>query len=702
MAASGKHRSPHANWGLLALVGIPLALYPQAAPSPPKDIEERRKLLSEIVWPLHEPLMFLRRRGGFDIDAERDYLRYHTEENVQKIAATGLEMSRTLHFYKGFGLAAEAEEMERTAELARLFHKYGLKVPVYIGGTMFSETFFLETPEAKDWVRTDQWGRPVTYMLHQSSRYFPCLNQPGYVEYLKRVLQKAVVDAGADRVFFDNFTLYPEPQSCHNEACVCEFRRFLVRKYGDAERTRRFGFPQVEGIHPPLWNVFNQPWQLKEIIDPLLQEWVDFRCWTIANYYRQLYDYIKSLNPAVSVGVNIKGIMGRNRAFRDGIDHARFAEIGDWLELDPGYAAGMAPTGALVSEIRSYKAGQSLAIPFDFEADTELRAAEYMAFNFQKETPGFGMNGGFRELIWMPHLFRYFDFFRKHDAAYYRHARSIADVAVLRSYATMSTSNLAVHRSVILAEQVLIQHHIPFQIMFDKHLADLSRYRVLLLADQECLSDEDLAKIRAYVERGGALVVGGRTGAFDQWRRIRSGGRLAQALGFAPGPASRGRLGQGRYICLPAIVPARQEPLPPEPPFPQAGWASAYRDFEPEEWLLPKNTSEIVAALRWAAAGPFSAEIEAPLTAVAEFTRISPGQFGLHLLNYDQSQPATGIRASLAVPSGRLAKSVTLLSPDEDSDRPLPFSMEDGRVRFRVPRLTKYALAVLELDERSR
>src|SRR5690242_12188564 len=107
---------------------------------------ERRKRLDEIVWPSHEPLMFLRRHGGFDVSAERDYFRYHTEENVRRIAATGLEMSRILHFYKGFGLAAEDEEMRRTVELAGLFHKYGMKVPVYVGGTMFAETFFLETP----------------------------------------------------------------------------------------------------------------------------------------------------------------------------------------------------------------------------------------------------------------------------------------------------------------------------------------------------------------------------------------------------------------------------------------------------------------------------------------------------------------------------------------------------------------------------
>lgn len=385
---------------LMAALAAAALLPAQTPPDRQADYAARQAVLDQIVWPSHEPLMFLRRRGGLDVQAEQDYLRYHTEENVQRIASTGLEMSRLLHFYKGFGLAAESAEMARTVELARLFHQHGMKVAVYIGGTMFRDTFFVETPEARQWVRVDQSGQPVTYGEHQTARYFACLNQPGYVEYLKRVLRKAVVEVKTDRIFFDNFTLYSEPDSCHNEACKREFRRWLERKYDTRARTERFGFADMSAIEPPLWNGYNQPSTLGAIDDPLLQEWVDFRCWTITHYYRQLYDYIKSLNPAVSVGINIKGVMGRNRAFHDGIDHTRLAEIGDWFELDPGFAAGISRSGALVSEIRSYKLGQALATPFDFEAETPLRIAEYMAFNFQKETPGFGWNGGFRELIW--------------------------------------------------------------------------------------------------------------------------------------------------------------------------------------------------------------------------------------------------------------------------------------------------------------
>ncbi len=696
-------RTPALYAPLLAFVTLLSACRPAVqSTTPERDVyAERRKLINEIAWPSHEPLMFLRRHGGGDVDDERNYFQYHTEENVRRIAATGLKMSRILHFYKGFGLAAEQEEMQRTVELAAKFHQQGLKVPVYVGGTMFSETFFQEVPEAKRWVRVDQSGQPVTYGSHQTARYFACLNQPGYVDYLKKVLRKAVVEIKADRIFFDNFTLYAEPQSCHNEACVREFRRFLTRKYDAAGRIRRFGFASVEGIQPPIWNVMNEPWRLDVISDPLFQEWIDFRCWTITNYYRQLYDSIKAANPAVSVGINIKGVMGRNRAFRDAIDHPRFADIGDWFELDPGYAAGLSSTGSLVSEIRSYKIGQSLGVPYDFEAETELRLAEYMAFNYQKDTPGFGANGGFRELIWVPHLFRYFDFFKENDERYYHDARSVGDVAILRGYASMANNNNTAHRATVLGEQVLIQHRIPFHIIFDRHLEDLSRYKALVLAEQECLSDRDIERIKAFVERGGGLVATGSTGSYDPWRRRRPVNGLGAALGYGTSGVVHGRFGKGRYAYVPAIIPSSAAPVRGgvrgaggEDSF----MASGYRDFDPPQWLLPQNTGEILEALRWAAGGPFSAEIKAPPTTVIELTRKSDGTLlMLHLLNYDSKAPVRALDADLAVPGGRRAASVTLLSPDDGGRKSLAFSAAGGRIRFAVPRLLKYSVAVVQL-----
>ena len=256
----------------------------------------------------------------------------------------------------------------------------------------------------------------------------------------------------------------------------------------------------------------------------------------------------------------------------------------------------------------------------------------------------------------------------------------------------------------ILGEQVLIQYKIPFQIIFDRHLPELRNYKVLFLADQECLSDGDLEHIQAFVENGGGVVATGATGGFDQWRRRRRRNGLEAALGLRAGQAARGRLGKGRYVYLPAIIPS---PVPGSP----GSCSSAheelvvprfYYDFSPDCWLLPRNAAEIVEALRWAADGRFSAEIQAPLSVVAEVTRSVRNALDnltmVHLLNYDSRQAVRDIQVDLAVPSR--VRSITIFSPDDESRRPVEYKQEGGRARFKVERLGTYSLAVVELAGR--
>ena len=280
------------------------------------SFEEKKNLLKEIVWPSNEPLAFERRRGRSTTNVEELYRKAHSEENIKKIAALGVKILGSggggggVHFYKGLGLELEREEMQNTKKLAELCHKYGIKLSVYVGGTIFIETMFIEEPKAREWVQRDQNGNPITYSGHQTYRYLPCYNHEGYVEYMKKVLRYAIEEIKADRIFFDNPGIgKPEPQSCHCPECVKKFREFLRKKYDDDTLKRRLGFTVLDGVIPPTYDVFNQPWNMRTIDDPLRQEWIDFRCQVKADFYRKMYEYIKKLNPSVSVALNIKGCL---------------------------------------------------------------------------------------------------------------------------------------------------------------------------------------------------------------------------------------------------------------------------------------------------------------------------------------------------------------------------------------------------------
>ena len=96
-------------------------------------------------------------------------------------------------------------------------------------------------------------------------------------------------------------------------------------------------------------------------------------------------------------------------------------------------------------------------------------------------------------------------------------------MAVFRSHPSITYHNSRAGLSAILVEQALIQAKVPFHLIFDEHLSDLSpsNCKVLILPDSECLSDDQLALIRRFVEAGGGLIVTEQAGLYDQWRRLR-------------------------------------------------------------------------------------------------------------------------------------------------------------------------------------
>src|SRR6185437_13516650 len=159
----------------------------------------------------------------------------------------------------------------------------------------------------------------------------------------------------------------------------------------------------------------------------------------------------------------------------------------------------------------------------------------------------------------------YISFYRRHRDCYVR-TRDVGPVALLRSYPSITYHNSSAGLSAILAEQTLIQSRIPFQLIFDEHLATLSpsTCSVLILPNSECLSDDQLAAIRRFVEAGGGLVATEQAGRYDEWRRSRpipglhglvdhqARGRGWEehvvATAAVSGPTSQKQVGRGRVF----------------------------------------------------------------------------------------------------------------------------------------------------------
>jgi hypothetical protein len=257
---------------------------------------------------------------------------------IRKLKDQGVEVFHT-HLYKGFGMAAEKPEMEDTVRVAAIVHRLGMKIDTYIQWeTMMYETFFVEEPRAQNWYQVDAFGQPIMleYGYQQSFRYLPCFSNQEYIDYLKKVVRYGVTEVKTDFIHFDNFALSAEPYSCHCPSCRSGLRNYLRKKYSAEQRRDRFGFENVDYVNPPRWNSDNRPEKMQVIVDPAFQEWIDYRCQTMADALRQMADLVRSLNPDVALEINYGGVVGYNSPWLRGADHARLLPLTQvfWDESD--------------------------------------------------------------------------------------------------------------------------------------------------------------------------------------------------------------------------------------------------------------------------------------------------------------------------------------------------------------------------------
>ena len=667
-------------------------------------VAESRRFKNGPAWLAQTPIVmggnhdsipvFMRRRGGLMVGAEEaEFEKTHSEEFARKLKEAGVTLWMT-YFYKGFGIEAEKDYMEITKNFVPVLKKYGIRTGAYVGSTIAYETFLLEKPEAEEWFVPDYLGKPVIYDT-QTFRKRVYFMHPGYVEYMKRVVTMAVRDAKVDLIHFDNPSSQAMPQIFQHPMAITDFREYLSKRYTPQQLKQRLGFSDVRYVLPP-----KVDFPLTTIDDPLFQVWAEFRWTQMDRYYTIMSDLIRGLNPETAVETNPHAeLAGTNYIWSKGIYYPPLLEKMDAVWTEEGNPAGVTKDGILVNRVRSFKMVSKLQNTLFVATTSTLQIAESMAFGRQC----MGTVGVLAIDSQPPadHQ-RYVDFFHR-QFDYYRDVENVADVAVLYSYASMGFSNEGPQISFMLFTQALIQAKVPFDVIFDEHLKDLSKYRVLVLADQECLSDDQMNLIRQFVNRGGALVATEQTSLFTPWRLRRADFGLKDLFGVnAPRyggsrggereleiPPVQNRISQGRVSYIPAIKPAIKKP-------PSVPMNSQY-------WKLPFNWEELIEQVRWAAGGKFSLEVEAPETVnvVAELIQ-QPGQNRriVHLLNYAGIEGSTvsDVKVEVELPEGKHVDQATLLTPDGGESTTVQGHVANGRVSFNVPRLRIYTIAIIPME----
>jgi hypothetical protein len=294
---------------------------------------------------------------------------------------------------------------------------------------------------------------------------------------------------------------------------------------------------------------------------------------------------------------------------------------------------------------------------------------------------------------------QYLEYFKR-NKSHYMDTETVARVAILRSYPSMSYNSFKTHFSTLLFEQTLIQSHIPFDIIFDDNLTDLSKYRVLVLAEQESLSEEQLELIRRFVVSGGGLVATGKSSYYDQWRRYRPTFGLKDLFGVdydrqagsavMSGDEIRREVGKGRVVYVRDVEPW-------DSPTPRAGVRIAGR-----YWRLPKNFMQFAAAVRWASRENLGFKARLPVQAAAELLKYKDGSgLALHFVNYSlEMKPQYRLPVEMVVPASYRIDRVTIFSPDLVAEsREIRFHREGDRLSFLVPELQVYDMVIVKFEE---
>lgn len=598
-----------------------------------------------------EPLVFRVRRDGTSYEPTPEqragWEREHSPEMVARLKALGVNFVM-MHCYKGAGLEAERESMADAVRFSKLCHDAGLRVGVYnFSGAFLWEPFFRDIPQAKDWVALDVQGQPVTYGAAKY-RYYWNRNHPDAVAFYRKLVDFSVNEIKTDLVHFDNYVVGPG----NDPVSVARFRKYL-RETFTPDQLSQMKIADPEAAHPP---AAGSP--------PLLvRAWQDFGCRSLAESYWEMGQYARSLRPEVLVECNPNGVRA---TIRPPVDHGRLLQGGEAFWVESGRVGVI--KGQLVSRIRHYKVGRAMNnMTFDYTL-TPLEMAESMAFNLDCLGCVFWFEYG--DIVSMPGatepmspaLERYIRFYHaRRDLL--REACVVADAAVLRSFPSLAYGEPKVAGLTARAEDLLIENRRCFQIIHDHQLGDLSRYRALVLAGCAALSDRHVEQIRRFVAAGGRVCALGPLATQDQW-------------------------------MLPRDKPALDD-LPA---------AALVRAGETDDWLAAVDRACGERSLSVCAPAPnrdvqaksASLVTEAPLGLCAELTEQNARRL-VHLVNYRSDGPIREVAVTVRVPPGRQVRAVKLASPDRDVDISVPFEEQAGAVRFTVPEVGVYEIAVVEL-----
>ena len=644
--------------------GAWLALQPPLARAAAKSPAQRPLYWAWWGW---EPLDHYRRTGGIvgAVDTRLTsmpqwYERLHSEEIARLMAGLGVNLGCT-QFFKGFGLVHERAEQQRTAGLVKFAHKHGIKVLGYCQSrSIYHEQFLAEVPNAESWIQRDEKGQLRTWG-GAKFRWAPCIHCGEFRDYMKRAIRVGLEEVKLDGFHFDNNYCQP----CYCPRCERAFRAWLTKRRPDLRDAKQ---PATEKAPA-------------RITDPLTQEWVRWRCESLAEYQGDLAAHARRIKPDVILLGNPAYPRDPNSAYARSVWAPLLGRQLDLMFAENGNFPGV-EDDVLISQVRACKHAAAvgyrvvstvwkknklsgLGLP-DNEDAIALQIAESSA---NGALPGTNwalrpLGEGDRMRVERPDL-------RAALAKHLRFARSIEplvtnakpvrDIALLHTFASTAFDNQQAVAITQGAEEVLIRGGFAWEVVFGENLARLAEFSVLVVAGQSHLSDAEVKAICAFESRGGVLVLVGDNGRYDENGRERS-------------PVAFEGLSGERVVRI------------------EAGAVRATVKTSEGRVSLPAGWKQVAETLARAAGERLSAHLRDTDTVTLNACELGKNQLVLHLVNY-ASEPTKPLKVELG---GRwkTCRKARLMTP-EGPERTLVVR-DDPRPTLEIPPLKIYGVLLVE------
>ena len=383
-----------------------------------------------------------------------------------------------------------------------------------------------EIPNLDDWAQIGEHGEKRLWNNYYF-RWMPCITCEEWQAYIERILKIALTDGGFDGIMFDNAFVHP----CYCGRCERKFTEHLAA-LPDPEG--RFGFADVSGVRQP------RPTDRTDSKDPVYQEWVRWRTGLMNAMMSRFRQKIKSVKGDAIVSANAQPFRASDIAAKFSLEMISFSDSLDLFLMQsdtfPGYDI---KTGIVSSRVRDLKIASELGKPIVALCDGnagqyDLDESEYMRPLVEDliwkgiptdrtvmspvRTPGF---------IDRVRVERRKPMLAGLNALAERHREQISapsyqPVRILYPAASLMFSKAA-HCGVTAAEEILLRNHVPFgyAIARGTEAPELpSDCEVLVVANQEWLSDAQIVGIADFAKRGGRIVVTGESGLWDEHGQV--------------------------------------------------------------------------------------------------------------------------------------------------------------------------------------